>query len=450
MSSNHNNGIIRRFAPLGMAIVLAVSLGFFAQLSCGLGQSSDFGKDDLDDTSAENAPVYEGVAVTLTGDSLLGALAVADNGEIMAAINDYITDPNTGAELFVGYKGVIWYDPASGNYFILYYDSGSPVLSYVDQYLFFMMNFSSMGVDMAVLEPESLGGQIETARSTPYMSFQLFNSSRSAYSLYSLGGVFRSAAIGMNLHACTLEYYGGDNFTSIPAYYYPCTEAAPITGPQSGNTLITGKAGMIAYLSQLGPADETGLTLTKRVFESEMCTTPLDECIEAYLAQVRPIVLDANTDVGDAGMTLRLAQGSLEYGSGDIQVTLAWDTDTDVDLHVFDPNFTGTEAPGTSGDGHIYFAQKTANSGGKLDVDDINGLGPENIYWNAGAAINGNYRVYVFYWSDYVEPPAAITTNYRVLVKSGEYFKTFDGDLLVDGADWDSIVTFPWPAVAFP
>ena len=76
-------------------------------------------------------------------------------------------------------------------------------------------------------------------------------------------------------------------------------------------------------------------------------------------------------------------------GTGDVQVTLIWDNDSDFDLHVFDPD--GTE---------IYFAATTSPSGGMLDRDDVppcgdNSTHVENIFWPTGGAPSGTYTYFV-------------------------------------------------------
>ena len=55
---------------------------------------------------------------------------------------------------------------------------------------------------------------------------------------------------------------------------------------------------------------------------------------------------------------------------GDPQFTLIWDSDADLDLHVIEP-----------GGSEIYWEARNAKKGGELDVDDVDGQGPENIFW---------------------------------------------------------------------
>lgn len=112
---------------------------------------------------------------------------------------------------------------------------------------------------------------------------------------------------------------------------------------------------------------------------------------------------------------LRIAEASLYAGYGDIQITLTWDNTSDLDLHVVDP--FGEE---------IYWEHQNSLSGGELDYDDINGYGPENVYWPKSKAPNGTYQVFVhdFYWSG--NPSSA---NYIVLVNAFGRTKQFAGSI---------------------
>ncbi len=81
--------------------------------------------------------------------------------------------------------------------------------------------------------------------------------------------------------------------------------------------------------------------------------------------------------------------GSINLGTGDVQVTLRWNNIADLDLHVREPN--GTE---------IYFGNPSSSTGGQLDVDanypcGSNLLYVENIFWPRGTAPSGTYQVQV-------------------------------------------------------
>jgi uncharacterized protein YfaP (DUF2135 family) len=73
----------------------------------------------------------------------------------------------------------------------------------------------------------------------------------------------------------------------------------------------------------------------------------------------------------------------------DMQVILAWDTNgTDVDLHVTDPS--GEEC---------YYGHRVTKAGGKLDVDDTDGYGPE--VFTLANALSGKYKITVKYFSSH-------------------------------------------------
>ncbi len=75
------------------------------------------------------------------------------------------------------------------------------------------------------------------------------------------------------------------------------------------------------------------------------------------------------------------------YSGGNIQITAAWQTASDIDLHVIEP--TGAE---------LYYAQRSSASGGVLDHDANAAcrIAPptvENVYWNAPQPPSGTYQI---------------------------------------------------------
>lgn len=108
----------------------------------------------------------------------------------------------------------------------------------------------------------------------------------------------------------------------------------------------------------------------------------------------------------------------LIVGSGVIQVTLMWDNDNDMDLHVHEPDAT-----------HIWYADPGPTAtGGRLDRDDnvfVCGSDPEpggveNVYWpDTASPQRGTYRVNVVEYNRCAEP-----SNLIVEVR-------IDGQLLV-------------------
>lgn len=123
--------------------------------------------------------------------------------------------------------------------------------------------------------------------------------------------------------------------------------------------------------------------------------------------------------------------GEVPLGTGSVHVTLTWDTPTDVDLHITDP--FGEE---------IYYRHAQSNSGGQLDVDDMNGYGPENVFWPLNGAPRGQYGVAVVYYDSY----GYGRTNYYVSVRypdgrGTQVIEEYSGRLDADG-ERDSITTF--------
>ena len=113
-------------------------------------------------------------------------------------------------------------------------------------------------------------------------------------------------------------------------------------------------------------------------------------------------------------------------GTGDVQVSISWTGASDVDLHVFDPS--GEE---------VYWANRTAASGGELDLDSnpgcqIDNTNNENIVWATGTAPTGDYRVVVDYWSDCGVP----RSDYVVTVAlTGQQPQIFTGSFVGDDTE---------------
>ncbi len=93
-----------------------------------------------------------------------------------------------------------------------------------------------------------------------------------------------------------------------------------------------------------------------------------------------------------------------EAQAGNLRVSLAWDTPTDVDLHVVEPSSE-----------EIYYSHRNSSTGGYLDLDsnpacNLDNVNQENVFWELPPS--GEYIVRVDYWSACGSYPA----NYRVTV----------------------------------
>jgi len=112
-------------------------------------------------------------------------------------------------------------------------------------------------------------------------------------------------------------------------------------------------------------------------------------------------------------------------GTGDIQVTLTWNSTNDIDLWVTDP----------AGE-LIFFDHRFSISGGVLDVDAnadcqiLTSRPVENIYWPPGDAPIGSYTVQANYYRQ-CENTASVPYHVRLKV-DGEVME-FDGVLSAEG-----------------
>ncbi len=144
---------------------------------------------------------------------------------------------------------------------------------------------------------------------------------------------------------------------------------------------------------------------------------------------------------GKQGKLANQTVDALTVGTGEVQVSISWDVDSDVDLHVEDPS--GDEA---------YWAKPGVESGGELDLDsnadcELDHKRNENITWSKAPA--GTFIVRV----DYYRSCDVDKTNYVVTVRvNGQPTKTYTGTLTGDGdqgeeGSGDQVATFQVVAV---
>ena len=94
----------------------------------------------------------------------------------------------------------------------------------------------------------------------------------------------------------------------------------------------------------------------------------------------------------DAGRTVKRIQ-FYEADRGKvaarIRIVLAWDDpQAELDLHVVTPD-----------GGHAFWAEPRLANGGGLDLDSVDGAGPE--MFSTTASLTGTYHVYVNYWGNF-------------------------------------------------
>ena len=95
------------------------------------------------------------------------------------------------------------------------------------------------------------------------------------------------------------------------------------------------------------------------------------------------------------------------YQTGQIQITAAWQTGSDIDLHVVDPS--GEE---------VSYRNTTISSGGTLDHDSNPACQPrppttENVYWQTPSPPRGNYqaRVEAYNMCGSVQTPVTLSIS---------------------------------------
>ncbi len=172
---------------------------------------------------------------------------------------------------------------------------------------------------------------------------------------------------------------------------------------QAGTAVLVDDTGVPRVKCNCGnplaePADLGGTSTSAALAVDDMAQNPDDawEGLDpAQAVKVLPgTTLTAITlvDVDTGGLIERPvgSDGASEpdVGTGDVQVTLAWSSDADLDLSVTEPD--GTEIS--------YLSPGPTSTGGQLDVDSnvgcgSSGSGVENVFWNSGDAPSGDYTV---------------------------------------------------------
>jgi hypothetical protein len=142
---------------------------------------------------------------------------------------------------------------------------------------------------------------------------------------------------------------------------------------------------------------------------------------------------------GTVGAYQSVPVAVVPVGTGEVQVSVSWNAESDVDLHVVEP-----------GNEEIYYANPTSAAGGSLDLDSnagcaIDHVKNENITW--AHAPSGTYTVRVDYWDSCSVPQ----TDYVVTVqRKGHAPETFTGSFTGTGdqgglGDGTQITTFTFP-----
>jgi len=143
----------------------------------------------------------------------------------------------------------------------------------------------------------------------------------------------------------------------------------------------------IAYQRKTTNSNDQLSSLPDTSFRCTMCVNPRTNthsvCLQ-ILPKIEPIA-----QLSEESMA-RLKRENAKFGS--VQISLFWNNENDLDLHVVDPN-----------NEEISYNHKKSRSGGELDVDmnarsRVSRSPVENVVWT-GQAPQGHYKVYVNYYS---------------------------------------------------
>ena len=119
------------------------------------------------------------------------------------------------------------------------------------------------------------------------------------------------------------------------------------------------------------------------------------------------LTIAVEDDKGNVSEPYKVPVKRVDAGTGNLQVSLSWDIDNDIDLHLVQPDSQ-----------EIYYGNEVSGNGGELDVDSnagcsIDGIRNENItFGDSAVVLAGEYIVRVDFYEECV---AAATTNYTVV-----------------------------------
>lgn len=212
--------------------------------------------------------------------------------------------------------------------------------------------------------------------------------------------------------------------------------------PTSADTLRLVDSAKATYLITSPKKDSTytdrNLTLSGSVLNADTLSTGIVEVngiatrmtiLNDHVSFSQPIVIDSGANVIHLLATGKLANGRCAYADTAFQIKgdfsalslwteLRWNTDgTDVDFHLLPPGASFPASFWTPAD--CNYSSRVTSWGGYLDVDDVNGYGPEHITVPV-VSDTGTYRLFVHYYSDHTVGTTATTAFVSVSVRGGQ------------------------------
>ena len=176
------------------------------------------------------------------------------------------------------------------------------------------------------------------------------------------------------------------------------TSIVHVTSPVTASRILVGMPNEGGYY-EISPVNVLSMTYDFTMIINQQIQ--LEEGEEGFNVQIA--ILDAEGRVSQI-WTQEVAL--IAAGTGQLQVSLSFDNEKDVDLHLFEPNGT-----------HVYYGHSWSENGGELDVDSnascyIDGINNENIFYGGESYVEpGTYTVYVDLYENCDE---TIATNFVV------------------------------------
>lgn len=235
----------------------------------------------------------------------------------------------------------------------------------------------------------------------------------------------------------TKEYFEVTDATYVPQAFPEATSDRTIEVSMNNN-VISGGSNYVTVTSEV-PARKIYVGLDGEDGYYEFIPETADTKDGGYTYEVIMIIDQELTDddftviiaildeEGNISSTYETNIALIEAGTGGLQISLSFDNDKDVDLHLLEPGFEEGEGE------HIYYGNRQSLNGGWLDLDsnpacNIDHVNNENIFYNDSTAYikPGLYKVYAVMWSN-CDP--SIATNYIVTVfYNGQLINTTTGD----------------------
>jgi hypothetical protein len=167
------------------------------------------------------------------------------------------------------------------------------------------------------------------------------------------------------------------------------------------------------------PGFDLGNTVVVQALE-EVIDFTLDDILSTltFIKPIGDLVSPPATTTTAAPTTTTIV-----LGTGDVQATLRWSGDADLDLHVIDPD--GFE---------IFFENARSPSGGQLDVDMVPDCGSsggnvENVFWPEGGSVPGVYQAFVYHY----DSSCASSASYELELKIDGVVVASDSDTIAVG-----------------